>query len=212
MVDAKKGDLVRMEYVGRLASTGRIFDTTSRELASRAGILEEGAKYGPRLTVFGAGAIVRGLEEAISACQLGKSQNFLVEPARAFGNRRPDLVRMVAAGKFVKQGVAPAPGMVIMLDGVGARVKSVESGRVVVDLNHPLAGESVLYSVIVHEVISDGKKKIEAVLSSLGLTAEISNGGSAYSVSFPKGADEKKTEAAKRSIISFMPGTEFRTG
>lgn len=211
MVDARKGDLVRIEYTGRLASTGRVFDTTSEELAAQAGIFSSDAKYGPRLTLFGSGAMVRGVEEAILACPQGKSENFLIAPDKAFGERRPALVRMVAAREFAKQGVSPEPGMFLTLDGTGAKVKSVASGRVVVDFNHPLAGESVLYSLTVLEVISEGRKKIEAVLSSLGLPAEISqNGSGKCTVTFASSADSQKTEAARRSILLFMPETEFK--
>ena len=211
MVDVKKGDLVRIEYTGRLASTGRLFDTTSEELARQAGIFGSGTKYGPRLTLFGAGAMVRGVEEAIFACPLGKSEDFLITSDKAFGNKRPELIRMVAAREFSKQGVSPEPDLLVTLDGAGARVKSVASGRVMVDFNHPLAGESVLYSLKVLEIISDARKKIEAVLSSLGLQAEVSQDGSGKcTVTFASGADAQKTEAAKRSILSFMPETEFR--
>ncbi len=172
-------------------------------------VLEQ-LKYGPRLTLFGSGAMVRGVEEAILACPQGKSENFLIEPGKAFGERRPALVRMVAAREFSRQGVSPEPGMFLTLDGTGAKVKSVASGRVVVDFNHPLAGEPLLYSIKVLEVISDGQKKIEAILSSLSLSAGISKKGENYSVSFPKASPEEKVGRAKRAIAAAVPGAEFK--
>ena len=209
MVQANKGDLVRMEYTGRTASTGMIFDTTSEEIARKAGIFEQSAVYGPKLALFGTNAIMPGMEEAIISSSLGKGEDFLIEPGKAFGARQPDLVRVLSEKEFAKNRVQPVPGMVITLDNALARVKSVTSGRVVVDLNHPLAGESVLYSLKVQEVISDDGKKIEAILSLLGVSAEISQNGTGRRVSFKANQPQEKLETAKRAILSVVAGTSF---
>lgn len=209
MVQANRGDLVRMEYTGRTASTGMIFDTTSEEIARKAGIFEQSAIYGPKLALFGTNAIMRGMEEAIISSQLGKGEDFLIEPEKAFGARQPDLVRVLSEKEFAKNSVRPVPGMVITLDNALARVKSVTSGRVVVDFNHPLAGESVLYSLKVQEVISDDGKKIEAILSSLGVLADVSQNGSGRKVSFKADQAPEKLETAKRAILAVVTGTEF---
>jgi len=107
------------------------------------------------------------------------------------------------------------PGMILTLDGAIARVKSVTSGRVVIDYNHPLAGEQVIYSIKVHEVITDDKKKIEAILSANSLAGDISqssgagNGGK-FTVTL-KGVPAEKFEAAKRTISAVVPGTEVKS-
>ena len=210
MVSVKKGDLVRIEYTGRVAASGQVFDTTDESLAMQTGIFEKGSTYGPRLAVFGHKAIMSGMEEAIASCPLGKSEEFMISPVKAFGEKLPQLIRMVPEKEFAKQNLQPVPGMIITLDGIAAKVKSVTSGRVVVDFNHPLAGESVLYSLKVHEVISDPKKKIEAILASLGIAASIAQAGSNSLVSFKNTDPQEKIEAAKRAISVAVPGTEFK--
>jgi FKBP-type peptidyl-prolyl cis-trans isomerase 2 len=209
MVNVKSGDLVRIEYTGRAVSTNQVFDTTDESLAKEAGIFEKGSVYGPKLAVYGQKSIMRGMEEAISASQLGKGEDFMISPDKAFGNKLPSLIRMIPEKEFARQSVQPVPGAIITLDGIVAKVKSVTSGRVVVDFNHPLAGESVLYSLKVHEVISEPKKKIEAILASLGISAIIAQDASSCKVSFKKSDPQDKVEAAKRAISASVPGSEF---
>ena len=211
MANVKKGDLVKMEYTGRLASTGAVFDTTDESVARKAGIWESSNSYGPKHALFGTGAIIEGMEEAILACQVGKGEDFAIGPKKAFGERDNSLVRMIPEKEFHKQQVRPAPGMIVSLDGTIARVKSVTSGRVVIDYNHPLAGEQVIYSIKVHEIISDSKKKLEAVLSSNSLQGDIAqNNGGALAVTL-KGLQPEKFESAKRTIQSVVPGTEVKS-
>lgn len=211
MVEVKQGDLVRMEYTGKVASTGIIFDTTSEETAKKAGIFDPSAQYGAKLTVFGAASMVEGMEEAIVTSKLGQTEEFTIPSEKAFGSRRPDFVRMLPEKEFLRQQVRPEIGMVISLDGALAKVKSITSGRVVVDYNHPLAGESVTYSLKVTEIISAPKKKAEAVLASLGLSAssKVLETGGKLKIEIGKGADAKKADMARKTILALVPGTEF---
>lgn len=209
LVNARKGDLISIEYTGRVASSGAVFDTTSEEIAKLAGIFDPAAQYGSKLTFFGANAIISGIEEAILTSKLGQSEEFTFSPDKAFGSRDASLVRVLSEKEFRKQNLRPVPGMVISLDGALARVKSTTSGRVVVDFNHPLAGEAVTYSLKVIDVISEPAKKAEALARSLGLSATASEKGGKVTLAFQKGADIKKVEAAKRTILAVVPGTEF---
>lgn len=208
MVIAKKGDLVRLEYTGKVAATGEVFETTDGSVARAAGIFRPSDIYGPKLALFGSGSVMQGVEEAILTSQEGKSAEFTVPPDKGFGERVPGLVRMISEKEFAKQGIRPALGMVLTFDGVLGRVKSVTSGRVTVDFNHPLAGENLAYSLKVLEVISGDDKKIGAILSSLSITGEVSKKGGSFAVSF-KNAPAEKIEIAKRAISAAVPGTVF---
>ena len=211
MVSVKKGDFVRLEFTGRVASTGAIFDTTDESVAKKAGIYEPNALYGPKLAIFGSRMIMMGIEEAIEAAHLGKTEEFMLSPQKAFGKREKQLVRMMPEKEFARQKIQPAPGMVLSLDDTIATVKSVTSGRVVVDFNHPLAGESVVYSLKVIEVISDPQKKIEAMLGSLGIPGTVSEKGKVLEVAFAKGQPSEMLERAKAAILVVAPGTVFKT-
>lgn len=209
MVSVNKGDLVRMEFTGKVSATGQIFETTDESLARKIGIFDKNAIYGPKLAIFGNGNILPGMEEAIIKSTLGKGEDFVISSDKAFGNKLPALVRMVPEKEFFRQRIQPVKGMVVGLDGAMAKVKSVTSGRVVVDFNHPLAGETVLYSIKVAEVIADDKAKIAAVASSLGLSPTVTQEGKKFTVTFSKSDSSDKVEAVKRTILAVVPGTEF---
>jgi len=211
MASVKKGNVVRLEYTGRMAKTGQVFDTTDEAVAKQAGLWESSAIYGPRYAVFGSGTIIPGMEEAILQSQPGKSEDFAIEPAKAFGQRDSALVRLIAEKEFFKNEVRPAPGMMVTLDGAIARVKSVTSGRVVVDFNHPLAGEQVIYSIKVHEIISDDARRAEALLASLGVKGAVSSAGGKITVTLDAGTDAKKADAAKRTIAAVVEGAEVKS-
>lgn len=210
MVQVKKGDLVRMEYTGRLASNGAVFETTDEKLARDLRIYQPGHLYGPKLAAFGTNTVMIGLEEAIASSELGEEGQFSIAPEKAFGARDQALVRMMPEREFSKSQIRPVPGAMVMLDDIAAKVKSVESGRVTVDFNHPLAGEPVVYSLKVVEVINEPRKKIEALLESLGVKGEITGNGSGLAVAFKTSEDARRVQAAKNAIEVIVPGTAFK--
>ena len=122
-----------------------------------------------------------------------------------FAKPENKVINMMPEREFLKQNVAPSPGTVVSLDGALARVKSVTSGRVVVDYNHPLAGEQVVYSIKVHEIITDGRKKIEAILSSNALKGDIAQGdGGALAVRCGRQGGQRRRD--NRKIPGIYPG------
>ncbi|NYZ76245.1 peptidylprolyl isomerase [Candidatus Micrarchaeota archaeon] len=167
----KDGDFMKVSYTGRTA-TGKVFDTTSAEKAKEAGLPEEGRKYAPVLVVIGKGHVVKGLEESLKNMSIGEQKSIELSPENAFGVRDPNLVRILPLAEFKKRDLDPFPGMMLDLDGVKGIVKSVSGGRVMVDLNHILAGEKITYDVKVEEKLTETNPKIQAVLDSFSLTAE----------------------------------------
>lgn len=209
MANVKNGDFIRMEFTGRVASSGVIFDTTDESVAKKAGIYQPSTIYGPKLAIFGSKMIMRGIEQAIEKAQLGKSEEFALTPEQAFGQKDPSLVRMLPEKEFARQSIQPMPGMVIGLDNMLATVKSVTSGRVVVDFNHPLAGEKVIYSLKVHEIITDDKNKVDAMLASIGIKGTVAAKGKSLEISLDKSVPKEKADAAKSAILAVVPSATF---
>jgi len=210
MASVKKGDIVKLDYTGRMAKTGQIFDTTDEAIAKQAGLWESSSSYGPKFAVFGSGTIIPGMEEAILQCQVGRGEDFLIEPKKAFGEKDQGLIRMIAEKEFHKNEVRPMPGMIVSMDNALARVKSVTSGRVVIDFNHPLAGEQVVYSIKVHEIITDDARRAEALLASLGVKGKVSATGGKISVALEKGTPKEKADAAKNTISAVVAKAEVK--
>jgi FKBP-type peptidyl-prolyl cis-trans isomerase 2 len=159
----KDGDFVEIEYTARDAADDSILATTSEKTAKDANIYSKDSHYGPVLVVLGANAVVKGLEREIRDMGVGQEKRFTLKPEEAFGTRNEDLVRVMPLSEFRSQRIDPYPGMRINLDNVTATVKSVGSGRVVVDANHPDAGKEIKYEVKVVKQLSSESERVGAL-------------------------------------------------
>lgn len=173
------GDFAKIEFTGKLGQDGIVFDTTDAAKAKEAGIFSEKRAYGPALVVAGKDMVVKGLDEALLGMQAGASKTVTILPEKAYGPRSPQLIRVLPLAEFRKRDMHPAPGMTVELDGRTARVRSVTSGRVTVDLNHPLAGETLVYDLKVAEKIEGTEARAKALLENSGVkgvSAKLSGG------------------------------------
>ena len=157
------GDFLEIEYTARNAQDNTVIATTEEKVAKDANIYSKDIKYGPALVILGANAVVKGLEKELKGMDLGKEKEFTLKPEDAFGNRIEDLVRVMPLSEFRAQNINPEPGMRINIDNVTATVRSVGSGRVVVDANHPDAGKEIMYKVKILKVLQDKKDRIDAL-------------------------------------------------
>ncbi|MCL5100162.1 MAG: peptidylprolyl isomerase [Candidatus Marsarchaeota archaeon] len=164
------GDFVEIDYTASDAADGSVIATTSEQAAKSAGIYGKDMHYGPTLVVIGANAIVKGLERELRGMDVGQKKSFVLGPEDAFGNRDEQLVRVMPLSEFRTQKIDPYPGMRINLDNIAATVKSVGSGRVVVDANHPDAGKSIKYDVAVIRRLQTDKEKAEALCKTYDVT------------------------------------------
>ncbi len=159
----KDGDFIEVEYSVWNAAGNTMLETTNEKLAKEHGIYSKDVRYGPVLIILGAHSVVKGLDSALREIEQGKEKKITLKPAEAFGERNPDLVRVMPLSEFRKRDVDPYPGMRVDLDNVGATVKSVNSGRVVLDANHPYAGMDVTYEVRVVKRLTGGEEKVSAL-------------------------------------------------
>ncbi len=159
----KDGDFLEVAYSARSAADNRMLETTDESQAKSAGIYNDKISYGPVLVIIGSGGIVKGLDNTIKAMDVGSSKTVTLKPAEAFGDRNQDLVRIMPLSDFRKRDIEPRPGMHIDIDNVDVVVKSVNSGRVVVDANHPYAGLELIYDVTVKRHLTKPEEKISAL-------------------------------------------------
>ena len=90
----KKGDLIRLEYTGKIKETGEIFDTTSEEIAKREDIYNQNARYGPVPIIVGGKKIIEGIDEALLKMNVGEEKTIEVPPKKGFGERSPKLMKL----------------------------------------------------------------------------------------------------------------------
>jgi len=204
------GDWVLIDYTARRASDGRVVETTRAEDAKAVGFDDQKARYAPSLVIMGQGTTLVGLEEALLSMNVGESRKVEIEPAKGFGTRDPSLVRILPVGEFRRRDIDPKPGMVLDFDGRSGTVRAVASGRVTVDLNHPLAGEKLTYDVKLVESVQDTVKKAQALLSASMHMKAGSPAASATSASFKDGELELTFGEELAKDINFIVGkTEF---
>jgi FKBP-type peptidyl-prolyl cis-trans isomerase SlyD len=106
--------------------------------------------------LHGSGMIVPGLEDALFGKQVGERLAVVVPAEQGYGERDLRGVQRVPRSAFPMEGEIEAE-MMFQFEGpdgepIGARVISVEDGVVVIDLNHPLAGETLHFDVSIEAV------------------------------------------------------------
>lgn len=110
----------------------------------------------PLVYLHGAGNIIPGLEDALAGSRAGDRLEVTVQPEDAYGLVDPELIRLVSRDAFAGiEGVEP--GMQFQTQGPNGQIMRVtirESSDqgVLVDANHPLAGQILYFSVSVENV------------------------------------------------------------
>lgn len=170
----ENADLVLLDYSAKTG--GVLFDTTSRAEAEKAGSVNPDGKYGPVLVAVGKHQVIPGLEEALLGVEAQNQKTVTLPPEKAFGVRKPELVRLVPLQQFLDQRIEPVAGMVLELDGQPARIQSVSGGRVRVDFNPDLAGKQVEYAFTVLKIFKTAEEKVKALGEDAGFSADFASG------------------------------------
>ncbi|MEH6557478.1 MAG: peptidylprolyl isomerase [Oceanicoccus sp.] len=109
----------------------------------------------PSLCLMGAGNILPGLEQAIIGKQVGDKIDVTLEPHLAYGVFQADKKDRISA-KYLKHEGKLHPGKVVRINtNQGAQTATiVKVGKfsVDVDLNHPLAGQTVKFAIEIDDV------------------------------------------------------------
>jgi len=155
-----KGDFVLVNYTVKVKDTDEIIDTTIEDVAKKGNIYQKDKIYEPLLLILGEGQLFKKIEEEIMSMQPGEKKIVELKPEDAFGQRDPAKVKIISAKELTSRGITPKPGMKVETDEGVAIIRSVGGGRVVIDLNHPLAGKTLIYEVDVIKKIEDLKDKI----------------------------------------------------
>jgi FKBP-type peptidyl-prolyl cis-trans isomerase SlyD len=129
--------VVKLDYTLTL-SDGEIYDSSD--------------ETGPLEFLQGQGHIIAGLEEALYDMTVGDEKDVVVTPDYGYGEYDPDAVQTLPRDIF-PAGMALEPGMAIDLydedaeEEIEAYVAEVQRDGVVIDFNHPLAGETLSFHV-----------------------------------------------------------------
>lgn len=119
-------------------------------LRNRAGKVLDTSQGGePLACVEGAGQIIEGLEAALCGMAAGDQRRVVVPPERAYGLREDELIQKVPKAGLPVADVRVGDQFQTGPDRQApvVTVVAIEGGDVVLDANHPLAGEELHFEV-----------------------------------------------------------------
>ncbi len=214
MVKCKKGDFIELDYTGKIKDSETIFDTTNVKVAKESGFFREGVKYEPVVVCIGENFVVKGLDKELDGKEIGKDYKINVNQENGFGKKDAKLLRIISKSKFTKEKINPFPGLVVNVDGLNGMVRSVTSGRVVVDFNHPLAGKELAYEFKIVKIVKDVKEKLNSVLKLLlgldNFESEVKEGKALVKTKTKIPSEiEKKLEKEVKKLVPGIKSVKF---
>lgn len=137
MHQAKKGDIVKIHFTGRLQD-GTRFASTAGET--------------PLELRIGDAKLIEGFEYSIVGMSEGMKKMVQLEPPAAFGERRSELVKKIPRHEISEKHEELKVGGTVWIknkDGRPARatVTKLSDQEVTLDANHPLAGETLTFDI-----------------------------------------------------------------
>ena len=121
-------------------------------------IIDSNFESSPARFLLGDGSLLPGFEEVLEGLVAGSEAQFLVPPEKAFGQHNPQNVQLIKRSLFDQDELQP--GLVISFqngDGeLPGVVQSLTEEEVMVDFNHPLAGQSIVFTVKIIDVQLQG--------------------------------------------------------
>jgi len=144
MEKIEHGDYVTVTYTGRLKNN-EVFESTDNT--------------GPLEFQIGANSVLPGFENALLGMTANENKTIHLPADEAYGPVREELIHTVNRAVFGDK-ITPKPGIVLGLtverDGqkqkVPVMIKEIVGDEVIIDFNHPLAGQDLTYHITVTAV------------------------------------------------------------
>lgn len=134
----KEKDTVTLDYEGRF-ETGEIFDSS-----------KHGDHSHPLTFVVGEHQVIPGFENAVLGMNLNEEKEFTIPPEQAYGMSDENLLQEIPLSALPPEP-SPQAGMTLLLQtpqgNMPVMIHEVKSDAVVLDLNHPLAGKTLIFKV-----------------------------------------------------------------
>ena len=129
------------------------------------GTLDDGSEFdssrdrAPLQFTVGAGEVIPGFDEAVLGLEIGGSRTVTIPAEQAYGARHAEALQPFPLDAF--GGEAPEVGWMVQLEGengeqAAAVVAEVGEDQVVLDFNHPLAGQDLTFEIELVSVVPEG--------------------------------------------------------
>jgi FKBP-type peptidyl-prolyl cis-trans isomerase 2 len=140
----KDGDTIKIDYTGTL-DDGTVFDSSE----------DHGQ---PLEFTVGEGQVIQGFDSAVKGMEEGEEKEFRIEADQAYGAYNEELTRSIPKDN-IPEDMDIQPGMMLGLqlpDGqqIPAKVAQIGEEEILLDMNHPLAGQALTFNIQVKEISS----------------------------------------------------------
>ncbi|MEY2586171.1 MAG: hypothetical protein RLY11_20 [Bacteroidota bacterium] len=142
-MQAKKGDVVRVHYTGKLQD-GSQFDSS----VGRA----------PLEFTLGAGQMIAGFDAGVLGMSVGDKKTLNIDPASGYGHKNPEAIIDFPKSN-IPEGMTIEIGMKLNLQNeygqpVPVEVIEIKEESIVMDANHFLAGKDLVFEVELVEIVA----------------------------------------------------------
>lgn len=143
MQQVKSGDKIKVHYHGRLTN-GETFDKS------------EGRE--PLEFEVGSGMVIKGFDDGVTGMAVGDKKTINIPADEAYGPKNPDMIIDMPKDRFPKDMELEVGMPLSMSDGQGQQfqvvVAEVQDEVIILDANHPLAGEDLIFDLELVEIIN----------------------------------------------------------
>ena len=141
MQQVKKGDTIKVHYHGKLVD-GTTFDSS------------EGRE--PLEFEVGSGMVIPGFDDGVTGMAVGEKKTVTIPADDAYGPKQEDMIMEFPKERFPAEMV-PEVGMQLnMNNGQGQSfpvvIVEVQDAVVILDANHPLAGQELIFDLELVEI------------------------------------------------------------
>jgi len=139
---AQLGKTVQVHYTGRL-DNGTIFDASTQDT--------------PFEFTLGAGHTIFGFEQAVIGMQVGENKTVFIPAEQAYGMHRPEMILTMPL-ENLPHHIEPEVGKELQIQregdpSIGVIVVGVTDIHVLLDANHPLAGQNLTFDISLAAVV-----------------------------------------------------------
>ena len=141
MSKVKENDTVRVHYTGKL-TTGEVFDSSlQRE---------------PLEVALGQGSLIPGFEKGLLDMEVTEKKTINIPMEEAYGEVQKELFQEIPKEQLPAE-ITPEIGMGLVARGEDGserqlRIAEVKDESIVVDANHPLAGQDLVFELELVEI------------------------------------------------------------
>lgn len=141
MKQVKEGDVVKVHYTGKLTNGEQFDSSTGRE---------------PLEFTVGAGQMIKGFDAAMPGMNLGEKKTINIAPEDAYGHRSEEAIIEFPKAN-VPEDMKLEAGMPLTLSNQAGQpvpviVVEVKEEIVVLDANHFLAGQELIFDIELVEI------------------------------------------------------------